>query len=92
MSFTPEQMSALRTQAARKRLATKAEKEAQTVILEGGAKVYPDSLPGVGWVLLLPVGHKCYMRSKDLCVDLWVTKYKDAEASYPRPPKKAKAA
>lgn len=48
----------------------KADREASLVVLEDGSKVYPDSPPGIGWVLEKPGYNKKYMSTKDLCLEL----------------------
>jgi len=69
-----------KTQAARTRLANKARREALRETLEGGAVIFPDTKPGIGWVLLRPNGRKSYMKDREGCVALWFEKYKAIEA------------
>jgi hypothetical protein len=76
MTMTPAQMAEGRTQAARKRLANKAARQATLEILEGGAKVYRDSPPGIGFVLEIPNGRKCYYMTSDQAKEMWVKRYK----------------
>lgn len=47
------------------RLANKVAREDQTVVFSDGTKVYPDTAPGVGWVVERK-SHKCYFRSKEM--------------------------
>ena len=75
MIFSDEQTKAGLKKALETRKRNKAEREAKTEVLEGGAKVYPDSLPGIGWVLELLNSHKCYMGTREKVVELWVQKY-----------------
>ena len=76
MTKTKEQMTHMRTQAARKRLANKAAREASKEVLEGGAKVYHDSPPGIGIVLEFPNGRKCYYATSELAKEMWEKRYK----------------
>lgn len=69
MTLTPEH----RAQAARLRLAKKQEALEATVLMDGGAKVYPDTTPGVGWVLLSPTGHKRYYQTRLKAAAAWAT-------------------
>lgn len=82
MNHSPEHMTMMKTEAARKRLANKAEREASKTTLEGGALVYKDSPPGVGWVLKLPSGHKKYLSSFELASDMWINVYRFRAESY----------
>lgn len=69
MTLTPEH----RAQAARLRLVKKQEALEATVLMDGGAKVYPDTTPGVGWVLLSPTGHKRYYQTSLKATTAWTT-------------------
>lgn len=82
MRITPFTNPTTRAEAARTRLANKAEREATKTALEGGALVYKDSPPGVGWVLKLPSGHKKYLSSFELASDSWLNVYRFRAESY----------
>lgn len=63
-----------RAQGAINRRLRKEAQELSRTTLEGGATVFKDSPPGVGWVLEFG-GHKCYMSTKALVEALWTNKY-----------------
>ena len=71
-----------KAQSARTRLANKVARQAAKVNLEGGAVTYPDCLPGVGWVLVLPSGHKKYLSTLQLASDMWLNVYRYRAESY----------
>lgn len=78
MNQSPTQLTHLangRAEAARRRLAHKAAKEASVTLLEGGAKVYLDSPPGIGYVLELPNHRKFYYASSDQAEQMWFDRW-----------------
>jgi hypothetical protein len=89
MHFTPEHRAKAAKAAADKRATNKAERETQTIHLPGGAKVYPDSPPGVGFVLEfpprrkpshgapLPLNRKCYYGTSKQAVHFWTHTWAD---------------
>ena len=64
-----------RAKACRTRLIHKERKQASQTHLDGGAKTYLDTLPGIDVVLLFPTGRKCYFGSLELAVDAWYKRY-----------------
>ncbi len=55
------------------RAAFRAYQKANLEVLAKGVEVYPDSLPGVGWVLARKGHPKRYLRTKELAVAHWET-------------------
>ncbi len=53
---------------AERRLAKEALRKAQTVLFSDGSKVYPDTLPGVGWVVETPGRNKHYWATKEIAL------------------------
>ena len=71
-----------KAKSARTRLANKVARQAAKVTLEGGACTYPDCLPGVGWVLVLPSGHRKYLSNFKVASDMWLNVYRFRAESY----------
>ena len=53
-----------------------AEKEASRETLEGGAKLYKDSAPGIGIVLEFPNGRKKYYMTSEQAKEFWFRDYR----------------
>lgn len=64
-----------KAKAARTRLATKAAKAASTIPLEGGAKIYRDSPPGIGYVLEFPNHRKFYYATSAQAEQMWFDRW-----------------
>ncbi len=64
-----------RAKAARTRLATKEAKAASMTLLDGGAKVYRDSPPGIGYVLEFPNHRKFYYMTSEQATQMWTDKW-----------------
>lgn len=64
-----------KAKAARTRLLRSEKKAASLTHLEGGAKTYLDTLPGIGVVLEFPSKRKCYFANPQMAVDYWYRKY-----------------
>jgi hypothetical protein len=75
--MTPENKAALHAAAARKRLQQKEDQRKSFKVLPGGAKLYKDTLPGIGFVLEFPNGRKCYYMEPEVAEHLWLNKYAD---------------
>lgn len=74
--MTPERKASLHAGAARKRLQMKEDQARSLRVLPGGAKLYKDTLPGIGFVLEFPTGRKCYFMESEVAERLWDEKYR----------------
>lgn len=79
MVVSSEQVRSRLQKAKETRERNKVSRAATRSTLEGGAQVYEDTPPGIGWVLEFPSGRKCYYKNREQAVHFWETEWK---ASY----------
>jgi hypothetical protein len=72
--FIPDSTTS-QLKAARTRLLRKEAKLASETFLDGGARTYLDTLPGIGVVLEFPKGRKCYFHDTQMAITFWYKKY-----------------
>lgn len=75
MTQTSTGSDTFKLKAARTRLLRKEVKLASETFLEGGARTYLDTLPGIGVVLEFPKGRKCYFHDTEQAISFWYKKY-----------------